>query len=290
MAGSPLRRQRREERERLQAPPGARAQASDAATRAWALERAEQVGDEVAAREACVKPSTIRSWRRRARTDGSLRAPVPAVSGAASSAPSAPAVVADDDTELARAEAQLAQLRDARDESTERSRALQRAGNDIAAQAAARVGRDHSTACRAIAAEVALLREGAARLDAARAQRMVEVLEGFSRALGIPWTAAVRELLAALLRERGQPDIAPLAERASGELRNHFAAMLAQEPSVRHEHVVEDRAPEPDDALQGELDDVDDEELEATDEVETLAPAVARQQAPRQPSRQWDFR
>ena len=237
------------------------------------------------------KPSTIRSWRRRARTDGSLRAPVPAVSGAASSsAPSAPAVVADDDTELARAEAQLAQLRDARDESTERSRALQRAGNDIAAQAAARVGRDHSTACRAIAAEVALLREGAARLDAARAQRMVEVLEGFSRALGIPWTAAVRELLAALLRERGQPDIAPLAERASGELRNHFAAMLAQEPSVRHEHVVEVGHPSPTTPCKASSTTWTTRSSRATDEVETLAPAVARQQAPRQPSRQWDFR
>lgn len=245
MAGSPVKRQRRAEHEQGQAAR-ARARPSDAATRQWALQRAEQAGDEVAAREAGVDRATIRSWRRRAKADGSLPAPAAAKPGAPPTA--TPGASSADGTELARAEAELTEVRQARRESLERSRELQKAGNDISAQAAARVARDHATTARALSAEVALLSEAGGRLEAAQAAAMVSTLESFTRAVGVPWSSPVRELLAGLLRRHREdpPDLAPLTARAASEVRQHFSRLLTQETTTAApERDDDERAPEP---------------------------------------------
>ncbi len=202
------------------------------------MQRAVEIGDERAAAEVGVARATLRSWRRRLKAEGS--APAPAKSAAAVSAPAAPAapaVVGDgDENELERAERELAEVRAARASALARSVELARAGNDLSAQHAARAARDFATAARALSAEVALLRESGARLDEAGAQLMADVVEGFLRALGIPWSKPFRALLRALVLEReaaeDRPDIGPLAERAASELRQHFARQLGRPAPV----------------------------------------------------------
>lgn len=177
----------------------------------------------MAAREANVSRATIRSWRSRAAGEGLSASAVS--SGVAVSVPAVSPVAADGD-ELAEAERELVESREARRESLERSRALQRLGNDAAAGHAARAARDHAQAARALGGEVAILREVNPRVEAAQAQLMAGVVEGFLRALGIPWSKPFRALLRGLVLGRDGsedgPDIGPLAERAASELRECF--------------------------------------------------------------------
>jgi hypothetical protein len=231
MAGSPKKRQRREQAERASA--GVRAQASDPATRQWALQRAQAAGDEVAATEAGVTRATIRSWRRRAKAEGTMPESVSVGAGAGVAA-AVPAVAVRDEDELGRAEARLARLLDARDEALERSQMLQRQGNDVLAQASARISRDHAQAARAVSAEVRLLREAAPRIAQAEGERMIAAISEWARDLHLPWGAssAACRLFGERLRRIGSEDadgddLAPLAADARSELRRVFGVTPA---------------------------------------------------------------
>jgi transposase-like protein len=221
------------------------------------VQRAVEIGDERAAAEVGVSRATLRSWRRRLKAEGGP-APASAGSGAgvAVSAPAASGVVADGD-ELARLERELAEVREARAGALERSVRLATAGNDLSAQHAARAARDFATAARALAAEVALLRESAVRISRAEAELLLATIDEWGRDdLGIPWGAssAARRLLGLRLRRLGQEaqdgdadELARLAADARSELRRVFGVTPA--PSV-----PVPRGEDPGDAL-----DADDE-------------------------------
>ncbi len=92
MAGSPLRRERKE-REAAERATGVadgvakRATVADPATRAAAVQRASEVGSAQAAREFGVQTSTIRSWRKRVAAEP----PAPTATEPAEATPVAPA-------------------------------------------------------------------------------------------------------------------------------------------------------------------------------------------------------
>jgi hypothetical protein len=230
MAGSPVKRQRQAERER--AASGVRAGASDPATRRWAVERAEQIGDERAAKEACVSRATLRSWRKRLKDEaGSVASEGASGGGPAMVASSVRAVVAGDG-ELEQTEAELGEVREARAVALARSVELGRAGNDIASSNASRAAKEFAAAARSLAAEAVLLRESDVRLTERQGELLARALEDFTRRLALPWVASVRELLSAALQlaaGREVPDIDRTAGRAADELRKHFAALLAAE-------------------------------------------------------------
>jgi hypothetical protein len=141
-----------------------------------------------------------------------------------------PVVVGGD--ELVGAESELVDVRAARAAALTRSTELARAGNDVAASNAARAARDFATAARALAGEVALLRESDVRLTESQGEMLARALRDFSERLALPWAASVRELLSATIRRaagREVPDIDRTAGRAADELRKHFAALLAAE-------------------------------------------------------------
>jgi hypothetical protein len=225
MSGTPVKRQRRAERERA---ASGRAQASDPATRVWAVQRAAEIGDERAAAEVGVSRATLRSWRRRLKAEG---ASVSAgSSGAAVSVPAVSPVAADGD-ELGMVEAELVEVRAARAAALERSIALARAGNDLSAQHAARAARDFAVAARSLAGEVVLLREADVRIGAAGNELLEAVLREFFEAAGVPLSLAVRRLLGGVLRAHGDDspggvDFAELGERARVELAQHFARQV----------------------------------------------------------------
>jgi hypothetical protein len=112
---------------------------------------------------------------------------------------------------------------------------LQLAGNDLAAASAARACRDHAQAARALASEVAILRESSVRVSGSEGERLIEVLDGWGSMLGLPWgpSAPARRLLGELLRRAGSGEgvsdveVERLAETARGELARAFAVQLA---------------------------------------------------------------
>jgi transposase-like protein len=241
VAGSPVKRQRRAEAERVS---GGRAGASDPATRAWALRRAEVAGDEVAAREVGVNRATIRSWRARAAKGGGAAVSGGGSAGGAVVSAVAPVVV--DGDELAGAEAELVEVRAARAAALTRSTELARAGNDVAASNAARAARDFATAARALAGEVVVLREAGVRLTEAQGEEIAGALQGFVERLELPWTGAVRQLLSECLRlaaGKEVPDIDRAAGLAARELHKHYAGLLAAEAPAPDTRIDTEAAP-----------------------------------------------
>lgn len=186
-------------------------------------------GDEIAAREANVNRATIRSWRARAAKGGGV-----AVAGGGSAGgvvASVASPVAVDGDELVGAESELVEVRAARAAALTRSTELARAGSDVAASNAARAARDFATAARALAGEVALLRESDVRLTESQGEMLARALQDFTERLALPWAASVRELLSATIRlaaGREVPDIDRTAERAAREVQGHFARMLGR--------------------------------------------------------------
>jgi len=182
-----------------------------------------------------VSRATLRSWRLRLKAE-SPAVPVSVAPGGVA-APSVPVVAGGEESELERAEHELAGARRARDESMARSRELQLEGSDATALHAGRLAREYAQAAKALAGEVAILRQESPRVEAAQAQLMAGVVESFLRALGIPWSKPFRALLRGLVLGRDGsedgPDIGPLAERAASELRERLLRGV-EVASVRH--------------------------------------------------------
>ena len=214
------------------------------------LERAAVVGDEAASREAGVSRGTVRSWRARAKREGAAGGAVVSVAPSVAVASSSVLV---GEGELERCERELEETRLARQASLDRSRELQRLGNDMAAQAAGRTAKDHAVTARAMAGEVVLLRESDVRVTQAEGERLAESVREFLHEAGIPLSAAVRGLLGACMRRYGSDppegvDVGVLGERARLELAVHFARLARASESAAVDGDEDDGGDTPTDA------------------------------------------
>jgi hypothetical protein len=206
MAGSPLKRQRREAAE---AARGKRASRVDVATRGLALQRAAQVGDEQAAKEFGVKQATIRSWRRRAKAE-----PAPTASVGMPEAPASVVEGVERQEGPAERRATAARLRrDAADarllghEARAQSRTQAAAGDSASARNTATVAGimisrsiDLEAAARKADEDARALKADVVRLEGERAQLMADVITAAFTSLGL---TPPRHVLRHLLEQAG---------------------------------------------------------------------------------------
>jgi hypothetical protein len=228
VAGTPVKRERREraEAERAAGRVRPRAKTVDPATRAAAVTRAEQIGTAAAAEEFGVQQATIRSWRRRSRSEPVSDAQASGVSGAMA----VPLPVAGGgDIEEMRATAALARRLSA--EAAEQSVIAMRAGRSAAVRELAAAGKLWSATSASLAQAIAVAEASSRRLAEGDARLLVAVVEGYHAAIGVPLTPTGRKVLRYLIEHAGDAELSagPDAKWAAREVRTYFRQAIEVE-------------------------------------------------------------
>ena len=238
MAGSPKKRLKRAaETQRA----SSRAKRFSAADRVRALQRAGEIGTAAAAIEFGVSASTLRTWRRRLST--ATQAAV--VARGEPAAAEQPVVVPDGPLDVvASAEARARDAAAAAEEILVQLRAASARGDANAARAFGSAYAASADRAARAAEQVLDLRERHGGVTLADGERLVEIVNSWMRALGVPWAAggSARRLFGELVRREirdADPDadtsdglatdaaLARLGDAARAELARFYATQLA---------------------------------------------------------------
>jgi hypothetical protein len=246
MAGRPLKRQR--EREADQAAQRAagrarpRAKNRDPATRQATVERAAKIGDASAAAEVGVSTATVRSWRRRLKSEAANPAAVPP------SSVDMPQVPVDSDsvTQM-RTTAGLA--RDLAEEAARQSQAAMRGGDAIKVRELSASAKMWAATAVSLEQAVAIAESAEIRLTERQNQMVAAHIKDFCAAVGVPLSTGSRTVLRALLEAgEGEPHVnSSDAKQAAREIREHFRQALAVELAAEA-RTAEEKPDEPADA------------------------------------------